>query len=236
MNDPNKITSDRKREACRINGMKAKGRKTPEGLAISAQNARTHGLTALKPLLSIEDEPAYDSLYDSWLAQICPRNNLERELVCDIVNVQWQTRRLYNSELAGLEMTIAERRELLDQTWESIAPAGRTYDAMEQLANKSKLPSLINRQLNRLTREQDRLIDRVQRLRRDFPPVVDPLPAAEDAPANTPEAEVKNEANPISEHSTNPAAAPAENAFQSPRATHSRLESVLTALPAHYFA
>ena len=101
-------------------------------------------------------------------------------------------RRLRDVDRANIEMTICLRRDTVDQQWESISPHGRIADAMSHLANTSKFPSQMNRQLNRLSREQDRLIKHFHQLRRDCPPIVDPPPNS--GP------EVKNEGNPISEH------------------------------------
>ena len=182
-----KEKSPARQAAGRINGQKAKGCKTPEGKAKSAQNAVTHGVYSTRPILQCEDQACFDTLYKSWALTFAPQNPLEAEILLDIVGVHWQIRRLKRMDLEGLEMTMAERRPVMNGKWAIIGDNGRICDAMAHLANNSKLPSLINRQLSRLNREHDRLLKFYQQLRRDHPNVVEPL--------EIPEPEVKNEGN-----------------------------------------
>ena len=177
-------------------------------LAASAQNARTHSIYAIRPLLQSEDKAAFNALYEAWALTYLPRNPLEREILTDIVNIHWQIRRLRDMEVGNLEMSIARRRAVVDQTWVHLPDRARTCDAMETLANTSKLPSLINRQLSRLNREQERLTKFFQQLRKDFPPVVDPLP--------TGLPEVKNEGNGTAENDAPRAAPAADDVYTTP--------------------
>ncbi|MDZ4796573.1 MAG: hypothetical protein SGI92_00315 [Bryobacteraceae bacterium] len=195
---PPRPPSDRKREAGHINGLKSAGTKTPEGLAASSQNARTLGLFALRPILSVEEVPHFDALYADWALSLRPQNPIERQTLQDIVEVHWELRRLRDVERANIEMTICLRRDTVDQQWDTISPHGRVADAMSHLANTSKFPAQLNRQLARLSREQDRLIKLFHQLRRDCPPIVDPPPDQPQTPTDDPH-EVKNEGNPISE-------------------------------------
>ena len=187
MNTQNRQPSEARRAAGRLNGQKAKGRKTPEGKAKSAQNAVTHGIYSTRPILQCEDQARFDTLYKSWAITFHPKNPLECEILLDLVGVHWQIRRLKCMENEHLEITLHNRRKLMNEEWAIIGDNGRICDAMEHLANTSKLPSLINRQLSRLNREHDRLLKFFQQVRRDFPNLVEP--------PGIPPPEVKNEGN-----------------------------------------
>ena len=182
-----KQLSEARRAAGRLNGQKAKGCKTPEGKAKSAQNAVTHGVYSTRLILQCEDQARFDTLYESWAITFQPQNPLEREILLDLVSVHWQIRRLKSMELENVEIAMYNRRKLMNEQWTIIGDNGRICDAMEHLANTSKLPSLINRQLSRLNREHDRLLKFFQQLRRDHPDIV--------VPPDTPAPEVKNEGN-----------------------------------------
>jgi hypothetical protein len=182
-----KQPSEARRAAGRLNGQKAKGCKTPEGKAKSAQNAVTHGVYSTRLILQCEDQARFDTLYKSWAITFEPQNPLEREILLDLVSVHWQIRRLKNMELENVEIAMYNRRKLMNEQWTIIGDNGRICDAMEHLANTSKLPSLINRQLSSLNREHDRLLKFFQQLRRDHPDLV--------VPAGPPEPNVENEGN-----------------------------------------
>jgi hypothetical protein len=187
MNAQNRQPSEARRAAGRLNGQKAKGCKTPEGKAKSAQNAVTHGVYSTRLILQCEDQARFDTLYKSWAITFEPQNPLEREILLDLVSVHWQIRRLKNMELENVEIAMYNRRKLMNEQWTIIGEHGRICDAMEHLANTSKLPSLINRQISRLNREHDRLLKFFQQVRRDFPNLVEP--------PGIPPPEVKNEGN-----------------------------------------
>jgi hypothetical protein len=75
----------------------AVGPRTPEGRAVSARNATTHGLFARDVVLpSLGEDPA---AYDALLAQLCkelpPRNLLERHYLEQIAAASWRLRRLH---------------------------------------------------------------------------------------------------------------------------------------------
>jgi hypothetical protein len=53
-----KMTNERRVQANRRNALLSTGSKTPEGKAVSAQNARKHGLLSCEVLLPGEDEEA----------------------------------------------------------------------------------------------------------------------------------------------------------------------------------
>ena len=73
--------SDAQKEASRINGAKSKGPKTEEGKAISAQNARTHGLSAHSVIIDGESEEAWLNPKCEYHAECQPVGPTERDVV-----------------------------------------------------------------------------------------------------------------------------------------------------------
>jgi hypothetical protein len=116
MEKQDKTPNPRRQAAGRLNGLRSKGRKSPEGRARSAQNALKHGLTCAQPkLLKHEDEPAYRILRKHFIDYLQPKDPFELLLIESIVEAKWQVQRaedmelkLLNAEIAVLEIEIAE--------------------------------------------------------------------------------------------------------------------------------
>ena len=73
------------------------GPKTPQGKAVAARNATTHGLFARDIVLPSlgEDAAGYDALHFALCEQINPRNLLEQHYVEAIAAASWRLRRLH---------------------------------------------------------------------------------------------------------------------------------------------
>ena len=71
--------------------------RTPDGKAVAARNATTHGLFARDIVLPAlgEDPQGYKSLEAAWLAQLPPRTLLEQHYVEKIAAASWRLRRLH---------------------------------------------------------------------------------------------------------------------------------------------
>ncbi len=65
------------------------GPKTPEGKAISSQNARTHGLTSKKLFLPGENEEEFAELREGWFAQFPPESQAETAMVEQLARNDW---------------------------------------------------------------------------------------------------------------------------------------------------
>jgi hypothetical protein len=100
-------------------GKKA-GPKTPQGKAVAARNATSHGLFARDiALLSLGKDPAgYNTLYLSLCEQIDPRNLIEQHSVEAIAAASWRLRRLHRWQAQVYEnetLTEDERLDKLDR-------------------------------------------------------------------------------------------------------------------------
>ncbi len=69
------------------------GPKTPEGKAVSSQNARTHGLTSQKLFLPGENEQEFAEMRETWFVQYPPESVAEGEMVEQLARQHWFLRR-----------------------------------------------------------------------------------------------------------------------------------------------
>src|SRR2546430_587453 len=76
------------------NAQLSTGPRTPEGKACSAQNARKHGLTALRLLIAPEDREEFDELLAGLQVDIAPQGVLQQTLFNEFVAAAWNLRRI----------------------------------------------------------------------------------------------------------------------------------------------
>jgi hypothetical protein len=88
------MISAKQHAANRQNGQKSTGPRTPEGKALMARNAVTHGLLAQQALLPHEDGAALATLTESMTRQLQPVGALEALLVDVVIASAWRLRRL----------------------------------------------------------------------------------------------------------------------------------------------
>src|ERR1700730_2929738 len=81
-------------EANRRNGMLSKGPTTKEGKAVSAKNARKHGLLSGDVLLPSEDHGRFLELSERLKEELQPESELESVLVERIIVLTWRLDRL----------------------------------------------------------------------------------------------------------------------------------------------
>ncbi|HEX4809595.1 MAG TPA: hypothetical protein VH325_11735 [Bryobacteraceae bacterium] len=65
------------------------GPRTPEGKAISSQNATTHGCRSKTLILRHEDPAEYEALYKNWRDQYQPSGQAAETLVEQLINNHW---------------------------------------------------------------------------------------------------------------------------------------------------
>ena len=87
------MRSQRKLDAARANGALGRGRKTPAGLARSAQNARRHGLLATCVLLPGEPAENFEELHQQFRERFLPVDGVEDGLIEEMVSAWWRMRR-----------------------------------------------------------------------------------------------------------------------------------------------
>src|SRR5260370_12875969 len=174
------MSSERKRQAARENGLKSAGRKTPQGLAASAQNARTHSLTAQTIVLDNESEPRFRQLRESYLQTLAPRNPVELDLVEEIVINLWRTRRYEVTEQSLLDHEVARITPQLERDVTAIHEPDRTAAAVQSLTDRSNPLHLLNRYQGRIFRQYERALRLFLELRAQ-----PPLPPATSAEKQT---------------------------------------------------
>ena len=135
--------------ASRANGAKSKGPVTPEGKAISAQNAERHGIFASICTIQGEAPELFASLiadlYETW----APTDEHERALVDTMAMALWRRTRIAALESAGINLQLA-KAEI--QNPETI----HHYIAITSLAEENRSFELLNRYEARFTRMYER--------------------------------------------------------------------------------
>lgn len=152
------MSSERKQRAARANGALAKGRKTPEGIARSATNAVTHGLNARNLVLANESEEEFQTMRDSYLAALKPRDQVELGLVEQLVAARWRLERVLSIEAAALDVEMIHQKDEVEENYDRIDGDTRLYLAFRSLADDSKVLALLNRYEARHRRDADRAL------------------------------------------------------------------------------
>jgi hypothetical protein len=135
------------------NGLKSAGTKTPEGKAISARNAITHGFSSDTVLLSFEDPAAYQQLRNDYRDLYKPTNPVEEQMIDDIVMAKWRHFRLANIEKTTFEMeSQAVEKDVNTRFFEPNIHI-RLATAYRSAEDTDRLFSTLNRHSSRLARE-----------------------------------------------------------------------------------
>src|SRR5258706_9906429 len=90
-------------DARRKNGALSHGPNTPEGKAISSQNAVKFGFFSRDPLLPGEDPAAFADFRSSLIEELQPSGPLEKMLAQQIVDAAWRLRRFPAAEATVIE-------------------------------------------------------------------------------------------------------------------------------------
>ena len=119
----------------------AGGPRTPQGKAVSARNATSHGLFARDIVLPAlgEDPEGYRQIEAEFTAQIAPRNLLERHYVEKIAAASWRLRRLHRWQAQLFEdemLTEDERLDKLDKVLRHENHLHRQIDTAVKMLNK----------------------------------------------------------------------------------------------------
>ncbi len=152
------MSSLRKLEAARANGALGRGRKTPAGLARSAQNAYRHGLLASCVLLPDEMREDFEELHRQFRDRFLPVDGVEDGLIEEMVSSFWRMRRACAMETNLLTYNIQEQGDN-DR-------AMRPANAFTQLSATPDF-NLLHRYEARLQRMFQRAMDNLMRLRDD---------------------------------------------------------------------
>jgi hypothetical protein len=85
-------------EANRLNSRKSTGPRTPEGKAVSSQNALKSGLDAESQFVTGEDRSDFAALQNEYIARFQPLTPEERFQVDTLLRNDWILRRLFRAE------------------------------------------------------------------------------------------------------------------------------------------
>src|SRR5271165_4309819 len=135
-------------EASRRNGAKSRGPITPEGKAISSQNALRHGKTAKGVLLTSEDHAAFQKLAAAYYEKFQPADDVERDIVDEMITAQWCRRRDRSGLAALLDLEMDHQTEKVEGCYTAIDHAARYALAYRALADNSRSLHLMNRYEN----------------------------------------------------------------------------------------
>ena len=80
------------------------GPRTPEGKARSSRNAVKHGFAGANPVISCEDQDAYNEHLDSYVARFQPADQPEADTVRRAAIAMWRLDRLYALEAIILNL------------------------------------------------------------------------------------------------------------------------------------
>jgi hypothetical protein len=103
------MISPEKQAANQANAQHSTGPKTPEGMARSAANSRTHplgdpqagGFCSKDNLVAAEDQEEFDQMAHGYQIDLSPEGAIEQTLADEIVAAAWQLRRMRRVETAA---------------------------------------------------------------------------------------------------------------------------------------
>ena len=105
------MATERQIEANRKNAQKCTGPRTPEGKAVSSQNAFKTGLDANSELIRFESRADYEALTTEYYASYHPATPAQRFLVDTMIKSEWLSRRYMTIDAA-----IWERELIITQS------------------------------------------------------------------------------------------------------------------------
>ena len=141
-----------KAESARINGAKSKGPITPEGKAICSLNALKYGFSAKTMILQNENPADFAELLESYIVDLAPSNQPQRDLVADIVAARWRLRRIWNYENAMLDVEMDLNSVEFAKRFVQVDESVRGGMAYQTLADKGQGMSTALRYHTHLTR------------------------------------------------------------------------------------
>ncbi len=130
------MSSLRRIVASRANGSHSHGPSTPEGKARSAQNARTHSLTA-SMVLSNESDTQLQAMLDAYTTEFRPATATELDLIEEMATAKWRQRRLWNVETALLDHEMEKHKTEIAKIYKQIDEPTRAALAFQSLADNS---------------------------------------------------------------------------------------------------
>ena len=148
--------TEKQREASRANGALSLGPNTPEGKAVSSQNALRHGLRAKALVLANESPELFEALIQDHLAEHQPATGGEHDLVVEMAYAKWRMYRIWTSEAASINKQMAAGRNDMDDNYSQFDESIRTAVAVEASLDRTRALDLYNRVEARCNRQYNR--------------------------------------------------------------------------------
>jgi hypothetical protein len=175
------MSSQRRIQSSRANGALSRGPITPEGKAASAQNARTHQLTAATVVLTNEDAPVLEDMLATYASHFAPRNPIEADLIEELAVAKWRQRRLWAIESAAIDLEMDVQQQEVDVKYETIDQPTRLALAYKSLNDHSKLLSNLSRYESRHRRAYEKAVAQLENKngKNEPSPIPEQQPASE---------------------------------------------------------
>jgi hypothetical protein len=109
------MASKRQTQANQKNAQLSTGPTTPEGKAVCAANAITHGFSAQATLLPSESSAEFHAFLDAFQDEFQPQTALERSLVRHLADADWRLRRAATFETAVLLQRFERVRQFTEK-------------------------------------------------------------------------------------------------------------------------
>ena len=180
------MRTEKQIEASRVNGAKSLGPTTPDGKAVSSQNATTHGLTSRHPLLlNVEQQAAFQNHLAGYINWLKPEGLVETDIVEEMVTIQWRRQRGEAMEATLVQLTMDRMAADVEKQFNNCPHATRIALAMEHLEEKGRALGNFQRHSLRLSRQFLRLHKTLREIQAGRP-VATAAPAAPAEPAPVP--------------------------------------------------
>jgi hypothetical protein len=178
---PSNSTFVRKSEAARH----ATGPTSPQGKAISAQNARKHGFAGATMVIDDEDRPAYNAHLEGYIQAFQPQNQPQHDAVRLAANAMWRIDRLTTIESHLLDFEVAWNRPFTEANLAGLQDTHHLTIAFLQHTQSSNALDLCRRYLSSAQRDYQRAISAFEKLKEITCPVA--APESENVPQSEPQ-------------------------------------------------
>jgi hypothetical protein len=167
------MPSKRQIQANQNNAQKSTGPKTPEGKAVCAANAITHGFSAQHAVLPSESSEGFQALLARLEDEFRPQSAIEQSLIRHLADADWRLRRAATFESAVLLQRVERLRRNTDED-DNDLPEDPVFDeicllgrALISDADGSDPLSKISRHEARLTRRYFKALAQLRKARKD---------------------------------------------------------------------
>lgn len=109
------------------------GPTSPEGKAVSSQNAKDHGVLSTRPIIDGEDPAERAQLESDWLDKYQPEDPIAKQFVLDVVSAEWRKRRaLRQFDLFADSLAATDPREWTDDDQHRLSLLLRYKNSLER--------------------------------------------------------------------------------------------------------